>query len=429
MFKKLQIHLVLICSISTSIILILASFISLYVIEKEEYENEYNSFINTSDSTYYYLQSQDTLSYDWIYNTEINNNCILYIEDNGQPLKISNIGITKKEKNLIKGIKECAEKKYAFYLSTTVHNNDDVHTIAFSYEDKNSNNYIVSASTINKYNNTLGTIIIYPLDNYYNQTIQRRIIIIVIDIISIILLTIFSYVFSSKAIKPIKENRDNQNKFIASASHELRTPLSVILSSCTAIQKGNKDEQDKFLSTIISESNRMDRLINDMLLLASTKSHSWTLNMNYENLDTILLDVYESFDILASSKGFNLEIDLPDIDIPKYKCDKERIMQVLLIFINNSINHSNKGGTIKLILSYINNCIHLHIIDNGIGISDENKKHLFEAFYRCDNSRNNNNNFGLGLSIAYEIVKLHKGTITVSDTPGGGTTFKISLPL
>lgn len=173
----------------------------------------------------------------------------------------------------------------------------------------------------------------------------------------------------------------------------------------------------------------MSKLINDMLILASANNKSWSINFNDEEIDTLLLNTYENYELIAKEKNIKFYIELPQEEIPKYKCDKDRIIQVLSILINNAFSYTKENGLVKLNLSFKDNIIKIMVIDNGIGISENDKLHIFEPFYRSDSSHNNKNHFGLGLSVAKEIITLHGGSLYIQDTKGGGSTFIIKLPI
>ena len=124
----------------------------------------------------------------------------------------------------------------------------------------------------------------------------------------------------------------------------------------------------------------------------------------------------------------NFSVELPDEEFPLCSCDPERISQVLGILLDNAISYVPENGKIQLTLSQNSRGFCLSVTDNGPGIPDSAKASVFRRFYRADSARNNRQHFGLGLCIAYEIITLHQGMITVLDTPGGGSTFVISLP-
>ena len=227
----------------------------------------------------------------------------------------------------------------------------------------------------------------------------------------------------------LEKSRQEQTEFIAAASHELRSPLAVILSGISAMKKADSKEQGHFLSVIEKEGTRMSLLINDMLSLSNADNHSWKMHPVFCELDTLLLDTYEKYEPLMQDHHMKFFIELPEEEIPPCPCDPERISQVLGILLDNAISYVPENGKIILSLSQTETHFLIRVKDNGPGIPDSAKTSVFRRFYRADSARNNRQHFGLGLCIAYEIISLHKGTISVLDTPGGGSTFQISLPL
>lgn len=141
---------------------------------------------------------------------------------------------------------------------------------------------------------------------------------------------------------------------------------------------------------------------------------------------------------MAKEKNIALSISLPETPMPACKCDSERIAQVLTILVHNALSYTEvkynnqpegavKKGKVLIKGEYKDNHHYFSVIDNGIGIPDEEKKNIFERFYRVDNSRSKKDHFGLGLCIALEIVNEHHGSIQVLDSTGGGSTFVVKL--
>ena len=130
---------------------------------------------------------------------------------------------------------------------------------------------------------------------------------------------------------------------------------------------------------------------------------------------------------MADAKHIQIIVSLPEEPLPDCICDSERIIQVLTIFLHNAVSYTPEGGKIFLSADYMNKHYEIKISDTGVGISDEEKTKIFDRFYRSEKARSDKNHFGLGLSIAYDIITAHHGSIKVTDTPGGGTTFLILL--
>jgi signal transduction histidine kinase len=162
-----------------------------------------------------------------------------------------------------------------------------------------------------------------------------------------------------------------------------------------------------------------------MLTLSSSDAGHFTLCTAPTELDTLILNVYENFENMAKQKNITFNVNLPNTTIPLFNCDKERIIQLITILVHNAISYTPENGKIDISLAYEKKHFTISVADNGIGIADDEKSKIFDRFYRTDKSRTSKEHFGLGLSIASEIVKAHNGRITVSDTLGGGTTFTV----
>lgn len=232
-----------------------------------------------------------------------------------------------------------------------------------------------------------------------------------------------------KAIIPVEASIKSQKDFIAAASHELKAPLAVIQANTELLdQSESASAKQHRQATILDECHRMSHLIQAMLSLASCDAGNWEMNIQDTDMDTLLIDVWETWLSPCRQRGIKLNIKLKDECYPKIPCDKERIRQVLGILLDNAISYSSTGTSIELEAMDHDRKFDISVIDHGQGIPDEEKVKVFDRFYRGDPSRSSKNHCGLGLSIAMEIMKLHDGNIEISDTPGGGSTFRISLP-
>lgn len=235
----------------------------------------------------------------------------------------------------------------------------------------------------------------------------------------------------NKAIKPAEQTLQSQKEFIASASHELKAPLAVILASAECI--GNDTtlslESKQHTEVIDSECLRMSKLVQDLLLLSSVDANTWTLNKTNIDVDTLLINTYEIYEPICRQKGIQLKLNTSDELFPALNADIDRLNQILSIFIDNAINYSLPKSEISLDATIFKNMLVFSIKDHGTGIADKDKPFIFDRFFCADKSRTQKEHYGLGLSIAKELVEMHKGKIELSDTLGGGCTFKISLPL
>ena len=275
-----------------------------------------------------------------------------------------------------------------------------------------------------KNTSTLEILLAAPLETIKKQMTRQRSLFLGIITLALIAIWIFAYIFTGKLLNPIEASRLRQNQFIASASHELRTPLAVILSCAEA---GLDKDVCPELSTIKNEALRTSRLLNDMLTLLSCDTGHLDIKPVRTQLDTLVLNACEAFENMAASKNIQISASLPEDALPDCVCDSERITQVLTIFLHNAVSYTPAGGKICLSADYVNKHFEIKISDTGVGISDEDKSKIFDRFYRSEKARSDKNHFGLGLAIAYDIITAHHGSIKVSDTPGGGSTFLIIL--
>lgn len=233
-----------------------------------------------------------------------------------------------------------------------------------------------------------------------------------------------------QAMKPTEKAMQSQKNFIAAVSHELKTPLAVLLSATNVIETspGCTTDIKNHAALIETEVSRMARLIQDLLLLSSIDAGNWIFHKSKINVDTLLINLYEKFEIVCHKKSIDLQIEMPEECLPPLFSDEDRLNQIISIFLDNAISYSPEQSSILLKASIKKNNLAISIIDHGIGISVEDKKHIFDRFYRCDKSRTKKDHYGLGLSVANELVSLLDGKIYLNDTPGGGCTFTIAIP-
>ena len=219
-----------------------------------------------------------------------------------------------------------------------------------------------------------------------------------------------------------------QQRFVADVGHELRTPLTVIKGNIDLMRRiGGAD--DESLQSVEVEVERMIRMVGDLLLLAQAEAGKLPLQGHLVALDTLLLEVLQQSQVLAQGK---ISLRLGEIDQVLVCGDRDRLKQVLINLISNAIKYTQPGGEVVAGVGKADGKARLTIWDNGPGIPADALPHIFERFYRGEKSRTRSvdgKGFGLGLSIAYWIVKHHDGEITVESDEGQGTRFEIWLPL
>ncbi len=230
-----------------------------------------------------------------------------------------------------------------------------------------------------------------------------------------------------RAVKPVETAQQRQKEFIAAASHELKTPLAVIVSSVDVLENTKSDLQ-ACCHNIRSEAKRMSNLVGDMLLLAGSQTGKWNIKKAPANTEDVLAGAYERYLPLAAQNELSLQLRLGKTSLPVLLADEERLLQVLCILLSNAISYTPPGGEVVLSGETEKKNVVLCVQDNGPGIADNEKEHIFDSYYRSGNRHSEKTHFGLGLAVAKELVGLHGGTIAAEDTPGGGARFIVKLP-
>ena len=237
-------------------------------------------------------------------------------------------------------------------------------------------------------------------------------------------------------IHDITEQRrldDARREFVANVSHELRTPLTNIRSYTETLLDAAGDipldTEKQFLGVISSESERMARIVTDLLTLSKLDYGRMELRMTRFSLADMLRNVANAMKLTAQDSGHELQVDTPD-DLPAIVGDRERIEQVVVNILSNAVKYTPAGGHIRLAACTVpNNRVRITVEDDGVGIPASDVPRLFERFYRVDKARSRAaGGTGLGLAIAKEIVEQHEGKIALASEYGKGTTVTITLP-
>jgi signal transduction histidine kinase len=217
---------------------------------------------------------------------------------------------------------------------------------------------------------------------------------------------------------------ETQRRFLADVSHELRTPLTTVLGNLDLMRKmGHLDAES--LEAISSETQRMKRLVQDILVLTQAESGKLPLGRAELELDTLVLEVFQQSKVLAKER-----VDWAGGGPGAGDGDRDRLKQVLLNLMSNAIEYTPPGGTVTLGLACVGDWARVTVSDTGPGIPQDELPHIFERFYRVDRSRRRTGQggAGLGLSIAYWITRSHEGRLEVASEVGKGTTFSVWLP-
>lgn len=228
-----------------------------------------------------------------------------------------------------------------------------------------------------------------------------------------------------EAQKRLERTLEAQRRFVADASHELRTPLTAIRTNAEVLRAGGEalspEDRSQALADIVSEAERLGRLVTDLLTLARADA-GFHLETGRADLDCIVGEVLRQARLLA--RGVEVEAEGRAGAV---RGNADALKQLLLILTDNALKYTPAGGRVRLSARREDSWARLEVADTGRGIDPEDLPHIFERFYRADRARTAGGT-GLGLAIARWIVDEHGGRIEVESAPGHGTVFRIFLP-
>jgi len=269
-----------------------------------------------------------------------------------------------------------------------------------------------------------------------NMFIRFLLILLGISLIFFVIALIVGQIMTKRAMEPIIKSYTLQSEFIADASHELRTPLSVLKSGLEVIEYEEANKFSTFSKNILSDLKEEIRstiqLVSNLLFLIRSDSGEQSSVVEHFDLLELIQQVIRSFYHLSETK--KIKLDLQMLTPLSLFTDREKLKQVLYILIDNAIKYTPTGG--KISISYElksdnqKEKVCIKVRDNGIGISMEQREHIFDRFYRVDKSRSRQSgSSGLGLPISKSIVESLNGTIEVSSSLNKGSEFTITIPL
>jgi len=242
---------------------------------------------------------------------------------------------------------------------------------------------------------------------------------------------LFSLIAVFHDITELKKLEKIRAEFVANVSHELKTPLTAIKGFVETLKNSAKDDPAAvrhFLDIIDKQSQRLENLVNDLLILSSIESKEVKMNIVAEPLNKIIHSVISLHKKMIEDKGHQVTVDIPP-DLPNVLVDRRRMEQVFLNLLDNAVKFTPPGGIITIKAKWEKPYVCVDVRDNGVGIPAEHISRVFERFYRVDRARSRQDGgTGLGLAIVRQIVSAHQGKIEVESASDAGSTFRIFLP-
>jgi signal transduction histidine kinase len=237
------------------------------------------------------------------------------------------------------------------------------------------------------------------------------------------------------ALRDVTEERgleQARSDFVSTASHELRTPLAAVFGAARTLRRTDLElsESDRhaFLSMIESESERLSRIVNQILLAGQLDSDEAPVSKGTADAASVIASIFESAAVTAPD-SVSFRLDLPEGGLP-VACNESQLRQVLVNLVDNAVKYSPDGGEIVATAGAVDGSARVEIADRGLGIPAEERERIFEKFYRLDPALSRGvGGTGLGLYISRELVERMGGRLSVEPRTGGGSTFVVELPL
>lgn len=400
MLQKLRNRLTVLAAVLTGSVVMAVCIVSFLLIRQQYANSRYVAFKLAAESVYTQWSLEERISAPWLQSTMEANTADILLWENGVPLDYGLCDLTHGQT-----LRTHAPESNGYF--TVGSDLCAWFTLDFDYGQRQ---ILVWQDT-------------EPEQAYF---LKIGLVFVVIALVSLAAVTWLSWFVAGKAIVPVQESMERQEQFVAAASHELRSPLTAIRTGLSLLRV--EPESGRHLTLMSREAERMSRLIDELLILAGGGSLRRNFRPEPIEPDTLLIDFADTMLPQARSRGVHVELELPEDAVPAVRADADRVRQMLTILTDNALRYAPEGSTVTLKLEAAGEGCRFYVSDHGPGIPDSEKQRVFDRFYRGSASRSDPDHFGLGLSVALELAKVHGGEVTVSDTPGGGATFIISLP-
>jgi len=261
---------------------------------------------------------------------------------------------------------------------------------------------------------------------YYRR---RNFLILSVIVILAVSIGLGGYVIIRDTAREMKLSR-LRAEFVSNVSHELKTPLTSIRMYAETLLDGryrDRDEMTDYLRTLMSESQRLSRLVGNVLDFSRMEEGRKTYDFRDEDLVEIVRSTMGSFEYMLRENGFAFEVDLPEA-LPPVRGDREALSAALSNLISNAAKYSSEVKEIRVSAADRGDSEAIEVADRGVGIPEGERKRIFEKFYRIEDDRVGAGGTGLGLSLVKSILEAHGGSVEVEGREGGGSVFRLIVP-
>lgn len=428
MVKQLRRRLITAYAAATGLLLTVIVAGLLFLSLKQYESNNISRYRTACESVVSAIKDSSRISHEWLAESEAKENLLISVTSNSTVLSFKGAWNPLTERSvLFEKLEDFAERD-GFAKDAFAVRQKEAQSPVYSIYGEKGEHYYGSVFLKKTYGNEQKILVLKALTDervFYRNTFLLYG---MITFAGVFVLFLICRTFVDHSLKPLETGLKRQSEFIAAASHELRAPLTVIRAGIRAVSM-DREKAEQFLPAIEREGERMTALIEDLLQLALADANTWSLHMEPLAPDTLLISIYDSLAELCRKKNQPFELALQEEEMPVFSGDRRRVEQIMIILTDNASSYSPEGSPVSVRAWSEKKRIFIEVEDHGCGIKEEDRKRIFDRFYRCDESRNDKTHCGLGLSIAMELVKLHQGKLSVKDTPGGGSTFVLELPV
>ncbi|MDE6270242.1 MAG: response regulator [Muribaculaceae bacterium] len=234
---------------------------------------------------------------------------------------------------------------------------------------------------------------------------------------------------AEKEIARQQQLNEMKLRFFTNISHDFRTPLSLIITPLESyLGKHNDTDTERTLKPVHKNAVRLLNLVNQILDFRKLDVTGVPLHLSYGDIVQYIKEICASFNLFSEDSGINLAVE-SSVETLNMYFDKDKLSKIMMNLLSNAFKYTDKGGTVRVGVSRVDDDVEITVADTGIGIPDADKEHIFDRFYQSGNRQHTAMGCGIGLHIVKEFVQLHDGTVAVKDNTPSGTVFVVKLPV